>query len=95
MVKHVKAKITWVPADQNGKKVVPIGKYSTASRFRDFPINETWSVIVVSETDIDSSRTGIYDLCFLFGEDAPEHLLYPGHTFCLFEGRKVAEGVII
>lgn len=95
MTKHVKARITWIPEELKGKKQVPIGKYSTASRFKDFPPDEAWSVVIVSESEIDSSRTGIYDLCFLAGVDAPEHLLYPGHTFYLIEGRKVAEGVII
>ncbi|MCD1260536.1 hypothetical protein B5M42_017175 [Paenibacillus athensensis] len=95
MSKHVKVKITWVSEEMNGKKIVPVGKYSTAARFRDFPVDETWSVIVISESEIDASRTGIYDLCFLFGEDAPEHLLYSGHSFYLIEGRKVAEGVVI
>ena len=95
MAKHAKAKITWLSEENNGKKKVPIGKYSTAARFRDFPVDESWSVVIVSESEIDDSRTGIYDLCFLFGEDAPEHLLYSGHPFYLIEGRKVAEGVII
>jgi hypothetical protein len=95
MARHVKAKITWVPIEMNGKKTVPIGRYSTASRFRDFPADETWSVVVVSESEINESRTGIYDLWFLFGEDAPEYLLYSGHPFILIEGRVVAEGVII
>lgn len=93
--KHVKAKITWLPLELSGRKTFPQGKYSTAARFRDLPSGEAWSVNIIAVTEIDTERSGVYDLCFLFGTDAPEHILYSGHAFELFESRKVADGVIL
>jgi hypothetical protein len=94
-VKHVRAKICWTSIELSGKKILPKGTYSTASFFEGMPAGEGWSVTIHPETQPDENRCAIYDLCFLFGEDAPEDLLYTGNTFELFEGKKVANGVIL
>jgi hypothetical protein len=81
-----KAHVRWLSAEAGGRAHPPTGaQYVTVARFDD-PAGDwstdAWSVVV----RFGDSREEA-DVSFLV-DDAPAHLLRPGASFELYEGRK-------
>lgn len=94
----VKAKIQWIPPENGGRQNPPAGpRYSTVARFEDIKDkwpNEAWSIVAEFLQEKDC-RQNIVNLRFLV-DGGPEHLLYPGSKFDLFEGASiVAKGEVL
>lgn len=99
MAKTVKAKICWLPPEKGGRSIPPSGlKYSTVACFEDIKDkwpNEAWSIVAEFNEPSDHALCTTVDFRFLV-ESAPEHLLYSGSKFELFEGgRLVATGEVL
>jgi hypothetical protein len=98
MSKKVRARITWVTAENGGRPTPPSGaRYSTAARFdaiKDRWPAEAWS-IVANLPEATEQWTMEVELRMLV-DSAPEHLLDAGSSFDLFEGRTlVGQGVVL
>ena len=95
MKKTVKAKLTWIPIEQGGRKtVMPIGmRYCPIIVFNSEQTADSLWCAELFNTSIEDRRS-IADITYLV-DNAPFHLLKPGNTFCLYEGQRVvAEGVV-
>ncbi len=93
-----KAEIEWVPENEGGRASPPPGpRYITVARFEDekekYP-EEAWSLVVDFNPPQDELGPFNAHVRFL-ADEAPSHLLRPGSSFELYEGRKlVARGVV-
>ena len=96
MKKTAKARITWMPIEDGGRKhILPVGmRYCPIIVFEAENSGETlWSAEVYN-TSIEG-RLSYADVSYLVNE-APFDLLTVGNKFSLYEGQSVvAEGAII
>jgi hypothetical protein len=97
--RKAKAKIWWVPETEGGRKSPPTGpRYVTVVRFAEDTGNfnqEAWSLVVEFPETSNPAREMEAEVSFLVDE-APQHLIYPGSRFDLFEGvRIVARGEVL
>lgn len=95
----MKAKVWWVPKEEGGRDRPPSGpRYITVARFEDdkesYP-KEAWSLVLEFNGSPGGSLCIMADVRFLVDE-APTHLLHPGSSFELYEGRQlVARGEVV
>ena len=92
MANSVRAKITWFPISQGGRRVIKEGQLLVASRFTT---EQQWTLVVNIKSSPDINRVVYADVQFLIS-DAPFDLLHTGATFDLMEGlRVIASGVVL
>lgn len=95
----MKARVCWVAKEEGGRNSPPSGpRYITVARFEEdkesYP-KEAWSLVLELSISPDSSLCVTAGVRFLV-DDAPKHLLHPGSSFELYEGRQlVARGQVI
>jgi hypothetical protein len=93
------ARITWLTAEEGGRRVLPCGpRYSAPARFESQaagPEGANWSLVVELVSRPPESTDWIAEVRYLF-DDAPHELLLQDANFELYEGKKcVARGAII
>ena len=99
-MKTVSVYLLWHPIELDGRRRgigAPLNRYAPLIRFEDDwktpPLN-AWSVVINCDDEADSRNLQKGTIQFLV-EEAPQHLLYEGSKFDLFEGpRRVASGIV-
>ena len=90
-MRTVKARISWLTPELNGRQHPPITPiYSTVARFakdKESKWDSAWSVVLDLNGVNNQSLSIVTDLRFLVPE-APSELLQPGEKLELYEGEK-------
>ena len=99
IVSTVAVRILWLPPGQGGRPAPPPGPtYSAVARFEAFANRwpeEAWTIVLDIPTPADLKGMMVAGMRALVLDDGPEDLLTPGSQFSLWEGRWVAQGVVI
>lgn len=99
MAPNVRALVTWIPKNEGGRNIPPVGpRYVSVVRFEEAMeaySKNAWSLVIEFARRPGDSLVVEAVVSFLM-DDAPHHLLHPGGKFEIFEGsRKVGYGEVI
>jgi hypothetical protein len=99
IVSTVAVRILWLPQGEGGRPAPPPGPtYSALARFEAFADRwpeEGWTIVLDIPTPADLKGMMVAGMRALVLDDGPQDLLVRGSRFELWEGRRVARGVVI